>query len=103
MAIDENGADQQAPVLYSNTVHVEATVYDIGLMFGLLSEGAERQQVMVRMSPQHAKSLLLLLERFLGAFEREIGRIELPQKLIGTLKGEETGDASTPKSEQQSS
>lgn len=78
---------------YVNTARVEATVYDIGFIFGMMSDGESSEILAVRMSPQHAKSVAILLARFLATYEREVGAIVLPESLIAQLSGEETQDA----------
>lgn len=87
---------ERVPELYSNTVQLEATAYDIGISFGLLSDGVDRRDLTVRMSPQHAKSLAILLDRFLAAYEREIGQVNLPDSLVARLRGEESDGTREP-------
>lgn len=92
-----SGADpERVPELYANTVQLEATAYDIGIAFGVLSDGVDRRDLIVRMSPQHAKSLAILLDRFLAAYEREIGQVNLPDSLVARLRGDESNDTREP-------
>jgi hypothetical protein len=81
---------------YANTARIEASVYDFGIVFGRLSNDQRSEDLVVRMSPQHAKSVVMLLQRFLDVYEREVGAVVLPQKLVKQLQGEEVGDAGDP-------
>lgn len=91
-----DNAGEQVPEFYANTVQLEATAYDIGMAFGLLSGGTERRSLVVRMSPQHAKSLEILLSRFLLMYEREVGPVQLPAPLISRLRGDDADDSPEP-------
>lgn len=92
--MDDEGEQRQRnwPTVYSNNVHVGVTAYDFALTFGVGVGDEVERQVVVHMSPQHARSLHLLLERFLGVYEREIGTIALPDSLIQQLRGEASSD-----------
>jgi len=91
--MDEQLADQSvAPEVYANSARVAISVYDFAIMFGLGGEGKEAvTRVTVRMSPQHAKSLLILLERFVGLYEAQMSPIDLPDGLVAMLQGKATG------------
>ena len=78
---------------YANTARIEASVYDFGIVFGRLSNNQRSEDLMVRMSPQHAKSVIILLQRFMDVYEREVGAVGLPEKLVKQLQGEEVADA----------
>jgi hypothetical protein len=74
--------------VYSNSVKVTMSLYDFTLEFGLNSGLDEAEPVArVRMSPQHAKSLLLLLQRFLGQYGESFQEINLPEELENQLTG----------------
>lgn len=75
-------------VAYASHVNVGITVYDVALTFGIGSDDEVEQQVRVHMSPQHARSLHILLGRFLDGYERQVGPIALPDSLVRRLKGE---------------
>lgn len=90
---DKSAAPEQPYETYANTVRVEATVYDFALRFGVLSQGQEAEHVVVRMSPQHAKSVLILLQRFMSRYEADIGPVQLPEKMIAAMKGETPNDS----------
>lgn len=75
--------------VYANNASIEVNVYDFALIFGISdSTNSTAPVIAVRMSPQHAKSVALLLERFLTAYEAEVGPIPLPELLVNRLKGE---------------
>lgn len=78
---------------YANTARVEVSVYDFGVVFGRFSNELRSEDLMVRMSPQHTKSVIILLQRFMDVYEREVGAVELPDKLLKQLRGEEVPDA----------
>ena len=71
--LEEKG---EVPDFYVNSVDVSTGIYDITLNFGVItpvSKGqAEKKLVCtVRMSPQHAKMLTLILRSALKSYERE--------------------------------
>lgn len=82
----------KTPVVYANHVTVGLTVYDLSLAFGLGADESVDEQVVVHMSPQHARSLQLLLERFLRGYEEQVGPVVLPEQLVRRLKGEAGDD-----------
>ena len=69
--------------VYSNHVQVGMTAYDLSLTFGIADGAEPRNHTVVRMSPHHAKSLMLLLEKFMSIYEREMSPVKLPPKLEG--------------------
>lgn len=95
-----------APDLYANAARVTATLYEIALTFTLntfeedKSEGpggySREEVVRVRMSPQHARALSILLDRQLRRYEAKFANIFLPNGLIEMLADEgEPADAQT--------
>ena len=71
--------------LYANDTQIQLSPWDIRLIFGLISEPAtvERPVIVktigeVRMSPQHAKKVVQILERQLTAYENALGSIPVP-------------------------
>lgn len=67
---------------YANAVNVTTSIYDVTLTFRAQSPAAPpvegrppvmavSQEVMIRMSPQHAKSLAAILVRHARNYERE--------------------------------
>jgi len=92
--VDDNTNDAllsaAAPIhLYANTAEVEATPYDVAIQFGTLSMGHKTVDAVVRMSPQHAQSLVILLQRFLDLYREQVGDFALPEQLLQSLKGDE--------------
>jgi hypothetical protein len=71
--------------IYSNSCEVHAGPVDVQINFGLrlprepgkYQEGIE-PQVVVCMSPQHAKSMVELLQTILSGWEAQHGEIRLP-------------------------
>ena len=80
--------EEPAMQFYANTAEVEATAYDMAIKFGIVSGGEATVSAVVRMSPQHAQSLAILLGRFLELYKKEVGQFELPADLVAQLKGE---------------
>lgn len=86
--------------IYANNVKVAVSVYEVMISFGLETlqkDGASttKEIVTVRMSPQHALALNILLDRYLKAYGDTFKEILLPEELVGRLSGdipsEETG------------
>jgi len=46
----------------------------------------------IHMSPQHAMSIMLLLQRQLSVYEKQVGPISLPDELRARLSGEAVPD-----------
>lgn len=88
-------AQDEGPLdLYANFARVTAGTYELTLEFGLQTphEEGREELVRVRMSPQHAKALKILLGNALDAYETEVMQeIRLPQNLLERLgAGEES-------------
>ena len=72
--------------LYTNDTQVQTTPWDIRLVFGQIdvpptneSTVMEVTQVAdVRMSPQHAKKIAIILQAQIQAYEAKVGPIPLP-------------------------
>jgi hypothetical protein len=71
--------------LYANNVSSQLSPWDIRLNFGQIEDATADGKVsvlefaQVHMSPQHAKSLMQLLEKQLALYEREFGEITWPK------------------------
>jgi hypothetical protein len=81
-------ADEDKPLdLYTNSVQFLVTPYEVTLVFGLTSEPNKpaREQVRVRMSPQHALVMSKLLQKNLLGYRETIGKINLPPRLYQDL------------------
>jgi hypothetical protein len=74
--------------LYANDTQIRVTPWDIMLIFGEIDgfPTVDNPSVNVklngevRMSPQHAKRLLLVLQRQIDLYEQAIGPIPLPRE-----------------------
>jgi hypothetical protein len=72
-------------VLYSNDTQIQVSPWDIRISFGLIevppSLKSLRLKIVevgeVRMSPQHAKKVLALLQQQVGIYEKNFGEIVL--------------------------
>ena len=86
------------PDIYTNATEITASLYEVAFGFYLVTttpgeEGGERRLVVrVRMSPQQAMALNLLLDRHLKAYGEQFTEIFLPDELVMRLSGEETGE-----------
>lgn len=88
----------EAQEIYTNSVNVNASIYEFVLQFGLTTPGEEAKLLArVRMSPQHALALLHLLEKSVEAYGDQFKEIFLPDDLVMRLKKyeetEETGES----------
>lgn len=86
--------------IYANNSQITASIYEVMITFGLDSvqqDGTSitKQIAKVRMSPQHALALSILLERNLKSYGDAFKEIFLPEDLLNRLSGdtpsEETG------------
>ena len=75
------------PEYYSDSVNFATNLYGFSLEFGVMQGQDEppRSVVRVRMSPQHAKIMSLLLRKNVQEYERRIGTIILPEELYSEL------------------
>jgi hypothetical protein len=86
--------------IYTNTVQIAASVYEVVISFGLdtlQKDGTQttNEIIKVRMSPHHALALNILLDRNLKAYGDSFKEILLPEDMVRRLSGdtasEETG------------
>jgi hypothetical protein len=70
---------------YSNHISMRSGIYDVALTFGLESPDGVQETATIWMSPQHARSLFLLLGRYVAKYEHDIGPIALPKNLVDRL------------------
>lgn len=75
------------PEYYTDSVNFMTNLYGFTLDFAVMDaqEQPPRSQVRVRMSPQHAKIMSLLLRKNVQEYERRIGTIILPEQLYRDL------------------
>lgn len=86
----------KVPIYYSNVVRVNSGVYDVSILFGvrkpagLIGNAASvDQECIVQMSPAHAKSLMILLQRQMRKYEEQWGVLPVPKEMA-EKNGEET-------------
>ncbi len=89
--MDENNQQQRAEA-YVNSLGVQVNPYEFALNFGVTDlENLEaiKHVITLRMSPQHAKSVVLLLQTFISLYEQQIAPISLPKELTQQVTGQE--------------
>lgn len=72
---------EEAPIIYANNIQLNTSIYDFILGLGQIMDVNEERllvktQVKVAMSPQHAKSLAIIIMRQVDKYEQQFG--ELP-------------------------
>ncbi len=90
------------PDMYTNNVRITASVFEIAFDFWLntqMPDGASviRPVVRVRMSPQQAVALKVLLDKYLKRYGEQFQEIFLPDEMVKRLldAGEEEHDETT--------
>lgn len=75
------------PEYYTDSVNFMTNIYGFALDFGVMmaQDQPPKSQVRVRMSPQHAKIMSLLLRKNVQEYEKRIGTIILPDGLYNDL------------------
>ncbi len=75
------------PEYYTDSVNFMTNIYGFTLEFGVMQQQDEapRPQVRIKMSPQHAKIMSLLLRKNVQEYERRIGTVILPDGLYNDL------------------
>jgi hypothetical protein len=84
----ERGADFR--LIYSNNAQVITAYFDVSILFGEVLEANQtrvsiRDQVLIRMSPEHAKSLNRLLTEQIAQYEERFGSIR-PEPMLAAVK-----------------
>ena len=70
-------------VIYTNSIGVNASVFDVKVLINYISDNNEKKQAEkdniceVVMSPQHAKAFLNVLEKTINTYEESFGEIKL--------------------------
>ncbi|KAB2942681.1 MAG: hypothetical protein MPEBLZ_04023 [Candidatus Methanoperedens nitroreducens] len=82
------------PDIYTNNLTVSGTVYELLISFRLQTpqnDGttSDKEILRVRMSPQQALALSILLNNSLKSYNETFKEIFLPDSLLLQLKGEE--------------
>ncbi len=69
--------------IYANNLQCHLSLFDFELVFRRMRDGAEQPQelVVVVMSPQHAKSVSLLLARMVAHYEAQFGPLPDTEKM----------------------
>lgn len=84
--------DEKPPTYYASAVNVVSTPWDLTLQFsqrhGPTAKDVEPVANVI-LSPQHAYVLARLLGRIVDDYERNIGKINLPPRLLNDLGIEE--------------
>lgn len=94
---ETNGAGQDGAVeykddefreLYVNAIRVDINTYDFAVTLGILQPGTNEvaQHTRIYLSPQQAKSLELLMSKFVRLYEQNVGPIFLPSNLETRLR-----------------
>jgi len=84
--------------IYTNATQIRSSLYEVSFDFSLTTptsgeEGAElRLAARVRMSPEQAMAVHVLLGRHLRAYGEQFREIFLPNEVVMRLSGEETGE-----------
>lgn len=75
------------PEYYTDSVNFMTNIYGFTLEFGVMQQQDDppRQLVRIKMSPQHAKIMSLLLRKNVTEYERRIGTVILPDGLYNDL------------------
>ncbi len=76
------------PEFYTDAVRINVSPYGLRLDFGLQADSPNdsRAQAVVRMSPQHAVILYQMLKKTLRAYEDQVGKINMPDRLYTELE-----------------
>lgn len=78
------------PEFYVDSVHVQTHLYGSTLHLGELREGQPSLvKVKVKMSPQMAKVVSLILQKHVRNYEQGVGPIPIPKELLHNLGLEE--------------
>ncbi len=92
------------PDFYVNSVSFGISVYDVQMNFGVQSgpDSPMEDVAVIRMSPQHALVMTKMLLKNLQSYEKQVGKINLPQELLeemGIEEGDSNGDSNTDKTD----
>ena len=86
----------EVPDLYTNSIRASASLYEFVLLLYLQTPGEDNEVVTqevgrVRMSPQQAMALHMLLGQHLRAYGEKFQEVFLPEELAKRLRGEDQG------------
>jgi Protein of unknown function (DUF3467) len=86
----DNGRNGMSLEIYANSVNFFLSIYDITMDFGSTDKNNKHQSlVKIKMSPQHAKVMSILLSNNIRKYESDIGEINLPDLFLKGLLKEE--------------
>jgi hypothetical protein len=79
--------------IYTNNIRMTTNIYEVMLIIGLNSpetDGSvsQKELIKVRMSPQEAMALSIMLNKQLELYKDTYKEIFLPDEIIKSLKGE---------------
>ena len=77
---------EDTPEYYVDSAHVNTQLYGSTLLLGELREGETPK---IKVSPQMAKVLSLILSKHVREYERDVGAINIPKPLYHQLGLEE--------------
>ncbi len=85
--------DKTIPDVYTNNIRMTTNIYEVMLIIGLTSPEADgsvsqKDIIKVRMSPQEAMALSIMLNKQLELYKDTYKEIFLPDEIIKSLKGE---------------
>ena len=88
----EVSLDDEAPTFYASGLQVALSPWDLTLRFSV-REGDTPKDIRpvanIILSPQHAWILARLLRKQVDEYERQVGKINLPPRLLNDLGVEE--------------
>lgn len=85
----DNGRNGMSLEVYANSVNFFVSIYDFTFDFGTGgTENKHQSIVKIKMSPQHAKVMSILLSDNVKRYERDIGIIQIPEAFLENLKKE---------------
>jgi hypothetical protein len=75
------------PDLYADALEIGAGAYGLVFRFGLATQSPGDQKLVatIRMSPQHALVMYQILKRNLREYEKQVGKINLPDELFDEM------------------
>ncbi len=81
---------EDTPEFYIDSAHIQTQLYGSTLLLGELREDeAPKIKVKIKVSPQMAKVLSLILSKHVREYERDVGAINIPKPLYHQLGLEE--------------
>ena len=81
---------EDTPEFCIDSAHIQTQLYGSTLLLGELREGeAPKIKVKIKVSPQMAKVLSLILSKHVREYERDVGDINIPKSLYHALGLEE--------------